>query len=113
MANLDKQTGVDIVRRACQAPIKAICNNAGEEGAVIVGRVIESDDVNYGYNAQIGEYCNMIDSGILDPTKVVKTVLQDAASVASLMATTEAAIADLPDDGKADPMAGMGGGGMG
>ena len=97
VVNQDQKVGVDIIRRALQAPIRQIAENAGVDGALIVGKLLESTDTNYGYNAQVGEYVDMIKSGIIDPTKVVRTALQDAASVASLLITTEAMVTDIPE----------------
>jgi chaperonin GroEL len=94
--NEDEQAGIDIIARAIEAPIRQIAANAGVEGAVIVGKVLEADDDNYGYNAQTGEFGNMIEMGIIDPTKVVRTALEDSSSVSGLMITTEAAIAEKP-----------------
>ncbi len=110
-ANSDQQAGIGIVRRALQEPVRQIANNAGDEGSVVVGKILESDNPNFGYNAQTGEYGDMIALGIVDPVKVVRTALQDAASVASLLITTEAMIAEVPKD--AAPSMGGGGGGMG
>ncbi len=115
--NDEQRMGNDIVRRAIEAPAKQIAINAGHEGAVVVGKVLESNDHNYGFNAQTNEYGDMISFGVMDPTKVVRTALQDAASVAGLMITTEAMIAEKPEENK--PAAGgmpggdMGMGGMG
>jgi len=115
-ANADIQFGVDIVRKAIQAPAKQIAENAGVDGAVIVGKLLESDDANYGYDAYEGEFCNLVEKGIIDPTKVVRTALQDAASVAGLLVTTEAMVAEKPEKkapAGAPDMGGMGGmGGM-
>ena len=112
-ANADQKAGIDIIRRAPSAPIRQIVDNAGEDGSVIVGKLLESKDTNYGFDAQKGEYVDMIKAGIIDPTKVVRTALQDAASVAGLLITTEAMIAERPER-KAPPMPGGGGmGGMG
>ena len=94
--NQDQKVGVDIIRRALQAPIRQIAENAGVDGALVVGKLLESTDVNFGYNAQKGEYVDMIKAGIIDPTKVVRTALQDAASVAGLVVTTEAMVAEAP-----------------
>lgn len=94
--NQDQKVGIDIIRKATQAPIRQIAENAGVDGAVVAGKLLEQDDVNYGYNAQTGEYTNMIKAGIIDPTKVVRTALQDAASVGGLLITTEAMITDVP-----------------
>ena len=94
--NQDHKVGVDIIRRALQAPIRQIAENAGVDGALVVGKLLEGNDTNHGYNAQKGEYVDMIKSGIIDPTKVVRTALQDAASVAGLVITTEAMVAEAP-----------------
>ncbi|MFY8105926.1 MAG: TCP-1/cpn60 chaperonin family protein, partial [Elstera sp.] len=110
--NDDQRVGVDIVRKALTAPVKQIAENAGVDGAVISGKLLESNDFNYGYDAQKGVYADMVKSGIIDPVKVVRSALQDAASVASLLITTEAMVAELPK--KDAPMpAGGGMGGMG
>jgi len=95
-ANQDQKVGIDIIRRALQAPIRQIAENAGVDGALVVGKLLESTDTNFGYNAQKGEYTDMIKSGIIDPTKVVRTALQDAASVAGLVITTEAMVTEIP-----------------
>jgi chaperonin GroEL len=114
-ANDDERAGINIVRRALQAPIRQIVENSGLDGAVVAGKLLESDDTNYGFDAQTLEYTDMIKAGIIDPTKVVRCALQDAASVASLMITTEALIAEEPEEKKAAAAGGMGGmgGGMG
>ncbi|MBB4064298.1 chaperonin GroEL [Gellertiella hungarica] len=104
-ANQDQEAGINIVRRALQAPCRQIAENAGDEASIIVGKILETKDDNFGYNAQTGEYGDMIAMGIVDPVKVVRTALQDAASVASLLITTEAMIADAP---KKDAPAGAG-----
>ena len=110
--NADQQFGIDIVKRSIQAPVRQIATNAGVEGSIVVGKLMDKNDVNFGYDAQTGEYCDMVKAGIIDPVKVVRTALQDAASVASLLITTEAIITDAPsDDGKSS--AGGHGGGMG
>ncbi len=119
--NGDQDAGIDIVRRALQAPIRQIASNSGDEGSVIVGKILEESSETFGYNAQTSEYGDMIKMGIVDPVKVVRTALQDAASVSSLLITTEAMVADLPQDAAAaapampgGDMGGMGGmGGMG
>ena len=112
-ANNDQKVGIEIVRRALQAPVRQIAENAGADGAVVAGKLLEASDVNFGFDAQNGEYTDMIKAGIIDPTKVVRTALHDAASVAGLLITTEALIAEKPEK-KAAPDAGMGGmGGMG
>ncbi len=95
-SNDDQKVGINIIRKALQAPIRQIAENAGVDGAVVVGKLLESKDTNYGYNAQEGVYTDMIKSGIVDPTKVVRTALQDAASVASLLITTEAMVTEAP-----------------
>jgi chaperonin GroEL len=94
--NEDQKHGVEIVRKAISYPARQIAINAGEDGAVVVGKILEKDQYNYGYDAQSGEYVNMVSKGIIDPTKVVRTALQDAASVAGLLITTEAMVAELP-----------------
>ncbi|MBR0642455.1 chaperonin GroEL [Plastoroseomonas hellenica] len=109
--NADQQVGVEIVRRAIQAPVKQIAENAGKDGAVVAGEVLRTDTYEYGYDAQNDEYKNLVEAGIIDPTKVVRTALQDAASVSSLLITTEAMVAERP--AKAAPPAGGPGGGMG
>jgi chaperonin GroEL len=112
--NNDEQVGIEIVRRAIQAPLKQIAENAGKDGAVIAGEVLRSNDYAYGYDAQLDEYKNLVDAGIIDPTKVVRTALQDASSVAALLITTEAMVAERPQK-QAAPAGGPGGGmgGMG
>jgi chaperonin GroEL len=109
--NPDQRTGIEIVRKAVQAPARQIAQNAGDDGSVVVGKILESDDYTFGYNAQTGQYVDMVKAGIIDPTKVVRTALQDAASVSGLLITTEALIAELPKkSGPAAPA--MPGGGM-
>ncbi|MBZ7920621.1 chaperonin GroEL [Ensifer adhaerens] len=111
-ANEDQEAGINIVRRALQAPARQIAENAGDEASIVVGKILDKNEDNYGYNAQTGEYGDMIAMGIVDPVKVVRTALQDAASVAGLLVTTEAMIAELPKkDAPAMPggMGGMGG----
>jgi chaperonin GroEL len=110
-ANDDQKTGVEIVRKAIAAPARQIVDNAGDDGAVVIGKLLESKDYAWGYNAQTGEYGDLVKAGIIDPTKVVRTAIQDAASIAGLLITTEAMIAELPK--KEAPMPPMGGGGMG
>ncbi|QQP91984.1 chaperonin GroEL [Skermanella sp. TT6] len=115
-SNDDQRVGVEIIRRALKAPARQIADNAGADGAVVVGKLLESTDPSYGYDAQNGVFGDMFKAGIIDPTKVVRTALQDAASVAGLLITTEAMIADKPEPkgGPAMPPGGMGGmGGMG
>jgi len=113
--NNDQKVGIDIVRRAIQTPVRQIADNAGADGAVIAGKLMESKDTSWGYNAQTNVYEDLVKAGIIDPTKVVRTALQDAASVAGLLITTEAMIADKPEPaGAAGGMpAGMPGGDMG
>ena len=114
--NDDQRMGIDIVRRAIQAPTRQISENAGAEGSIVVGKILENKDTNFGFNAQTGEYGDMFKFGVMDPTKVVRTALQDAASVAGLMVTTEAMVGDRPEpeSGKGGGMPDMGGmGGMG
>ena len=115
--NEDQKAGINIIRKAIQAPIRQIAENAGVDGAVIVGKLLESTDTNYGYNSQSGEYTDMIKAGIVDPTKVVRTALQDAASVGGLLITTEAMVTEAPvkECHCGQGAAGMGGmqGGMG
>src|SRR4249919_2774494 len=94
--NDDQKTGVEIVRRALSAPARQIALNAGEDGSIIVGKILEKDQYAYGFDAQNGEYVNMLTKGIIDPTKVVRQALQGAASVAGLLITTEAMVAELP-----------------
>ncbi len=107
VANDDQQSGIDIVRRALRAPVRQIADNAGEDGAYIVGKLLESEDYNWGFNAATGIYEDLVQSGVIDPAKVVRTALQDAASVASLLITTEALVADAPKEEKAAPMPAM------
>jgi len=95
-ANEDQKTGINIVRRAIQAPARQIAENAGEDGSIIVGKILDNNSYNWGYDAQTGEYGDLVAKGIIDPTKVVRTALQDAASVAGLLITTEAMIAEKP-----------------
>ncbi len=110
VANDDQRRGVDIVRRALEWPIRQIAENAGVDGSVVVGRLLDQKDTNYGYDAQKGDYCDLLKSGIVDPTKVVRIALESAVSVAGLLITTEAMIADKPEKKAAS---GGGGGGMG
>ncbi|MGY6645994.1 MAG: chaperonin GroEL [Salinarimonas sp.] len=107
-ANDDQKTGIEIVRRAIQAPARQIVQNAGADGSVVVGKITESADYAFGYNAQTGEYGDMFAFGVIDPAKVVRTALQDAASVSGLLVTTEAMIAELPKKESAPAMPGGG-----
>jgi len=109
--NEDQTRGIDIVRRALQSPVRQIAQNAGHDGAVVAGKLLEQTNPNFGFNAQTEKYEDLVVSGVIDPTKVVRAALQDAASVAGLLITTEATIAELPADTKSG--GGMGGGGMG
>ncbi len=111
--NADQDAGVAIVRRALESPLRQIAENAGVDGAVVAGKVRESDDKNFGFNAQTEEYCDMIADGIIDPAKVVRAALEDASSIAGLLVTTEAMVADRPEPKTNAPampdMGGMGG----
>jgi chaperonin GroEL len=112
--NDDQRFGIEIVRKAVQTPLRQIAENAGEDGAVIAGKILDRDEYNWGYDAQAGEFKDLVKAGIVDPTKVVRTALQDAASVAGLLVTTEAMVADKPErKGPAMPPGGGGMGGMG
>ena len=115
--NDDQRVGIDIIRKALQAPIRQIAENAAVDGSVIVGKLLEKYDAVYGYDAQKGVYTDMFESGIIDPTKVVRTALEGAASIGGLLITTEAMVADKPEEkcgcdhgaGAAGGMGGMGG----
>ncbi|MGA7239661.1 MAG: chaperonin GroEL [Bryobacteraceae bacterium] len=109
----DEQIGINVVKRALQEPLRQIAENAGEEGAIVLGKINDSKDNNFGYNALTGEYEDLVKAGVLDPTKVVRTALQNAGSIASLMLTTEALISELPEKKEAPAMPGGHGGGMG
>jgi chaperonin GroEL len=108
----DEQVGVEILRRALEFPLRLISHNAGEEGSIVVARVRENDSVSFGYNALTDEYGDLVEAGIIDPTKVVRTALQNASSIAGLLLTTEAVVVEKPEDEKAPPMPGGGMGGM-
>jgi len=109
----DEQIGVNIVKRALQEPMRQIVENAGQEGAVVLGKVLESKETNYGFNALTDEYEDLVKAGVLDPTKVVRTALTNAGSIAALMLTTEALVAEIPEEKKGAPAGGgHGGGGM-
>jgi chaperonin GroEL len=110
--NSDVQAGINIVLKAIEAPIRQIAENSGVEGSIVVGKILENKSETYGFDAQTEEYVDMIEAGIVDPAKVVRAALQDAASVAGLLVTTEAMVAEVPKDKPAMPMGG-GGGGMG
>jgi chaperonin GroEL len=109
----DEQIGVNIVKRALEEPLRMIASNAGHEGAVVIGKVKESKEANFGFDAATEEYTDMISAGILDPAKVTRTALQNAASIASLMLTTEALVSEIPEEEKAPTGPPMGGGGPG
>jgi chaperonin GroEL len=116
--NDDQNVGINIVRRAIQAPARQIADNAGADGAVIVGKLVEDKSATNGYNAQSGKFEDLIKAGVIDPTKVVRSAIQNAASVAGLLITTEAMVSELPEPkapmAPAPDMGGMGGmGGMG
>ena len=113
----DEQIGVNIVRRALEEPLRQIVQNAGKEGAVVVERVRSDKGENFGFNAQTEEYGDLVKAGVIDPAKVTRTALQNAASIAGLMLTTEAMVSEIPDDDKGSPampggMGGMSGMGM-
>jgi len=110
-ADDDEKTGIEIVRRALEEPIRIIVQNAGAEGAIVVGKVKESPKLNFGYNAQTDEYEDLVAAGVIDPTKVTRTALQNAASIAGLLLTTECVVVQKKENGKMPPM--PGGGGMG
>ncbi len=107
----DEQIGINIVKRAITEPLRQIVENAGEEGAVVLGKVLESKETNFGFNAFTNEYEDLVKAGVLDPTKVVRTALQNAGSIASLMLTTEALVAEIPEKKEAPAGGGHGGGG--
>src|SRR5436189_73957 len=109
----DEQIGINVVKRALVEPLRQIAEKSGAEGAIVLGKVNDSKDNNYGYNALTGEYEDLVKAGVLDPTKVVRTALQNAGSIASLMLTTEALVAEIPEEKKGAPMPGGHGGGMG
>src|SRR5438477_7224217 len=109
----DEQIGANIVKRALEEPLRQIVENSGEEGAIVLGKVLESKDPNFGYNALTGEFEDLVKAGVLDPTKVVRTALTNAGSIASLMLTTEALVSEIPEEKKGAPAPGGHGGGMG
>src|ERR1700680_5112692 len=112
-ANNDQKVGIEIVRKAIQSPVRQIAENSGVEGSIVVGKLTDKDDPNFGFDAQSGEYKDMVAAGIIDPTKVVRVALQDAASIAGLLITTEAMVADRPEPKSAAGMPPGGMGGMG
>jgi chaperonin GroEL len=109
-ANSDQKTGIDIVRKALSWPARQIALNSGEDGSVVVGKILDKDQYNYGFDAQSGEYGNLVSKGIIDPTKVVRCALQDAASIAGLLITTEAMVAEAPKKQSPAPAMPPGGG---
>jgi chaperonin GroEL len=111
--NDDQKVGVEIVRRAISVPARQIAMNAGEDGSIVVGKILEKDQYAFGFDAQSGEYGNLVQKGVIDPTKVVRAALQGAASVAGLLITTEAMVAEIPRKGGGGAPAMPGGGGMG
>jgi chaperonin GroEL len=110
-SNPNQKVGIEIVRKALSWPARQIAENSGADGSIVVGKLLESKDANYGYDAQKGEFTDMIKAGIIDPTKVVRHALQDAASIAGLLITTEAMVAEKPEPKTppAVPPGGMGG----
>jgi chaperonin GroEL len=109
----DEQIGAEIVRRALEEPLRQIVANCGEEGAIVVGKIRDSEHNSYGYNAQTDKFEDLVKAGVIDPTKVARTALQNAGSIAALMLTTEALVSEIPEDKKEAPMPGGHGGGMG
>ncbi|HYZ61770.1 MAG TPA: TCP-1/cpn60 chaperonin family protein, partial [Acetobacteraceae bacterium] len=107
-AEQEQRVGVEIVRKALQAPLRQIAENAGTDSSVVVGKLLEQQDASFGFDAQTGDYRDLVKAGIIDPTKVVRTALQDAASVAGLLITTEAMITEKPEKKPAPPMPGGG-----
>ena len=112
-ANSDQQVGINIIKKAIERPVRQIAKNAGVDGSIIVGKLLEQDNENYGYNAQTGKFTDLVKDGIIDPTKVVLSAIQDSSSVAGLLITAEAVIADLPEEKKDMPAMPDMGGGMG
>jgi chaperonin GroEL len=108
-ANDDQRAGIEIVRRALQAPSRQIATNAGMDGSIVVGKLIDQNDVNFGFDAQTGEFGDLVQAGIIDPAKVVRVALQDAGSVAGLLITTEAMVAEKPEPKAATVASGAGG----
>jgi chaperonin GroEL len=108
--NNDQKVGIDIVRRALQVPARLIAENAGEDGSIVVGKLLEKSEPNFGFDAANGKYVDMVAAGIIDPTKVVRLALQNAASVATLLIMTEAMVADIPSDPSNGPAIPPGGG---
>jgi chaperonin GroEL len=110
--NDDQRTGIGIVKKALSWPARQIAINAGDDGSIVVGKILDKDTYAFGYDAQAGEYGNLVSKGIIDPTKVVRTALQDAASIAGLLITTEAMVAEVPNK-QSPAMPGGPGGGIG
>jgi chaperonin GroEL len=108
----DEKIGASIIRRAIEEPLRMIVSNAGEEGAVVIGKIHESKEANFGYNAATNTYEDLVKAGVIDPTKVTRTALQNAASIAGLMLTTEAMISDIPEKKEAGGGGHQHGGGM-
>src|SRR4051794_11669846 len=109
----DQKVGLELIRRAIEEPLRWIATNAGQEGSIVVARVKEAKNAGEGYNASTDKYEDMVAAGVIDPTKVVRSALQNASSIASLLLTTEALVCDIPEEKKDAPMPGGGGGGMG
>jgi chaperonin GroEL len=110
--NNDQRTGIEIVKKALSSPARQIAINAGDDGSIVIGKILEKDAYAFGYDAQASEYGNLVSKGIIDPTKVVRTALQGAASIAGLLITTEAMVAELPRK-QSSALPGGAGGGMG
>ncbi len=108
----DDKIGVDIVRRACEEPTRQIVGNGGWEGAIIIEKIRQIKDSNHGFNAATGEYQDLVKAGVIDPTKVTRSALQNAASISALMLTTEAMICEIPEKKSSQPMGEHGPGGM-
>jgi chaperonin GroEL len=109
----DQKVGLELIRKAIEEPLRWIATNAGQEGSIVVARVKEAKNAGEGYNAATDKYEDMVAAGVIDPTKVVRSALQNASSIASLLLTTEALVCDIPEEKKDSPMPGGGGGGMG
>jgi chaperonin GroEL len=105
----DEQIGVDIIRRACEEPVRQIVHNSGEEGAIVIGKIRENENPHFGYNAQTDVYEDLVASGVIDPAKVTRSALQNAASIAGLMLTTEAMVCEIPEKKAAPAPGGHGG----
>ena len=109
----DEKVGFEIIKRSLQEPVRQIAFNAGHEGAVIVDKICSNKETNFGFNAETEDYEDLVSAGVIDPTKVTRCALQNAASISALLLTTEALIAEIPEPEKAPPMPPGGGGGMG